>query len=59
MKIVVPMAGTGTHLFPHTHTKPKSMVYIAGKPIIGHILDRMENLDCKEIIVEFHGDDNS
>lgn len=51
MKVIIPAAGTGTRLFPHTHTKPKPMVYIAGKPIIGHILDRMINLEPEEIIL--------
>ncbi|SES96117.1 glucose-1-phosphate thymidylyltransferase [Methanococcoides vulcani] len=51
MKVIIPAAGTGTRLFPHTHTKPKAMVYIAGKPIIGHILDRMINLEPEEIIL--------
>lgn len=51
MKVIIPAAGTGTRLFPHTHTKPKPMVYIAGKPIIGHILDRMIDLEPSEIIL--------
>ena len=51
MKVIIPAAGTGTRLFPHTHTKPKPMVYIAGKPIIGHILDRMIDLEPEQIIL--------
>ncbi|MGP8331170.1 MAG: sugar phosphate nucleotidyltransferase, partial [Methanosarcinaceae archaeon] len=51
MKVIIPAAGAGTRLFPHTHTKPKPMVYIAGKPIIGHILDRMVDLKPEEIIL--------
>ncbi len=51
MKVIIPAAGTGTRLFPHTHTKPKPMVYIAGKPIIGHILDRMRELEPEEVIL--------
>ena len=51
MKVVIPAAGAGKRLFPHTFTKPKPMVYIAGKPIIGHILDRMKDLDPEEVIL--------
>jgi glucose-1-phosphate thymidylyltransferase len=51
MKVIIPAAGTGTRLFPHTHTKPKPMVYIAGKPIIGHILDQMIDLEPEEVIL--------
>ncbi len=51
MKVVIPAAGAGKRLFPHTYTKPKPMVYIAGKPIIGHILDRIRDLEPEEIIM--------
>lgn len=51
IKVVIPAAGEGKRLFPHTFTKPKSMVYIAGKPIIGHILDRMKDVEPEEIIM--------
>jgi glucose-1-phosphate thymidylyltransferase len=51
IKAVIPAAGAGKRLFPHTFTKPKPMVYIAGKPIIGHILDRMRDVAPEEIIM--------
>jgi len=51
LKVVIPAAGAGKRLFPHTFTKPKPMVYLAGKPIIGHILDRMVDLRPEEIIL--------
>lgn len=51
MKVVIPIAGAGKRLYPHTFTKPKPMVCIAGKPIIGHILDRMVDLEPDEIIL--------
>lgn len=51
IKVVIPAAGAGKRLFPHTFTKPKPMVYIAGKPIIGHILDRMKDIKPEEIIM--------
>jgi len=39
MKVVIPVAGVGLHLRPHTHTQPKPLVPVAGKPILGHIVD--------------------
>ncbi|MBU4221444.1 MAG: nucleotidyltransferase family protein, partial [Euryarchaeota archaeon] len=51
MKVIIPAAGAGKRLFPHTYTKPKPMVYIAGKPIIGHILDRIKDVKPEEIIM--------
>ncbi len=51
MKVIIPAAGAGKRLHPHTHTKPKPMVSVAGKPIIGHILDRMIDLKPEEVVV--------
>ncbi len=39
MKIIIPVAGIGSKLRPHTHTQPKALVPVAGKPILAHIVD--------------------
>jgi len=39
---IVPAAGAGTRLRPHTHTTPKALLLVAGKPILAHILDQIE-----------------
>jgi glucose-1-phosphate thymidylyltransferase len=44
MKIVIPLAGYGTRLRPHTWSKPKPLVNVAGKPVLGHVLDMFQNL---------------
>jgi len=41
MHAIIPVAGFGTRLRPHTNTHPKVLLHVAGKPIIGHILDRV------------------
>ncbi|MFQ5342632.1 MAG: sugar phosphate nucleotidyltransferase, partial [Anaerolineae bacterium] len=46
----IPVAGRGTRLRPHTHTKPKPLVTVAGKPVLGHVLDTLGNLRPDEII---------
>lgn len=51
MKVVIPAAGAGKRLYPHTYTKPKPMVFVAGKPIIGHILDKTIDLNPEEVII--------
>lgn len=50
MKVIIPLAGFGTRLRPHTYTKPKPLVPVAGKPVLGHILDKLDGLDVEEII---------
>jgi glucose-1-phosphate thymidylyltransferase len=50
MKVIIPLAGRGTRLRPHTHTKPKPLVTVAGKPVLGHVLDMLEGLETEEII---------
>lgn len=41
MNVIIPLAGFGTRLRPHTYSKPKPLVGVAGKPVLGHILDRL------------------
>jgi glucose-1-phosphate thymidylyltransferase len=50
MKVVIPLAGFGTRLRPHTYTKPKPLVNVAGKPVLGHILDKLVGLEVEEIV---------
>ena len=39
MKIIVPMAGRGSRLRPHTLTVPKPLIPIAGKPIVQRLVE--------------------
>ena len=41
MKATIPVAGIGSKLRPHTHTQPKALVPVAGKPILSHIVDKL------------------
>ena len=50
MKIILPMAGFGTRLRPHTWDVPKPLVPLAGKTMIDHVLDRLLVLEPEEII---------
>ncbi len=50
-KAVIPAAGEGRRLKPHTHTTPKILLQVAGKSIIGHIMDRLLPAGPDEVIV--------
>ncbi len=58
MKAVILLAGLGTRLRPHTYSKPKPLVQVAGKPVLGHILDSLADLEIDEtiFIVGYLGD---
>ncbi len=51
MKAIIPAAGIGTRLRPHTHTAPKALLHVAGKPILGHILDELLAFGIDEVVV--------
>jgi glucose-1-phosphate thymidylyltransferase len=48
---VIPVAGVGTRLRPHTHTLPKVLLHVAGKPILAHILDDLPALGIDEAVL--------
>ena len=55
MKIVIPLAGFGKRLRPHTFTKPKPLINVAGKPVLGHVLDMFAALDNVDEIIFITG----
>jgi glucose-1-phosphate thymidylyltransferase len=50
MKAVVPLAGKGTRLRPHTHHTPKALLKVAGKPVLAYILDDLVALGVSEMV---------
>lgn len=47
---IIPAAGKGVRLLPYTAHMPKTMICVAGKPILGHILDQVESLGIKKVV---------
>ena len=50
LKVIIPVAGIGSRLRPHTHTQPKALVPVAGKPILSHIVDNLINAGIRDFI---------
>lgn len=50
MKAIIPLAGKGTRLRPHTLTTPKPLVHVAGRPVMSYILDDLRDLGVTEIV---------
>lgn len=44
LKIAIPMAGLGTRLRPHTWSKPKALLQLAGKTVLDHVLNQFNSL---------------
>lgn len=49
MKIIIPMAGMGTRMRPHTLTVPKPLIKLAGKTIVERLIERIADVSEKKI----------
>jgi len=51
MKVVIPVAGLGSRLKPHTFTTPKPLMQVAGKAIIDYVLEDVSTLNPSEVVL--------
>ncbi len=51
MQVIIPAGGLGTRMRPHTYSKPKPLIPVAGKPSIAHILDAFAGLPISKVIL--------
>ncbi len=50
MKAIIPVAGAGTKLRPHTYTQPKALIPLAGKTILSIIVDQLREAGIHEFV---------
>ncbi|MBN1123149.1 MAG: NTP transferase domain-containing protein [Anaerolineae bacterium] len=50
MKVIIPMAGLGTRMRPHTFSRPKPLINVAGQPMLKHLIDSIVELNADEYI---------
>jgi glucose-1-phosphate thymidylyltransferase len=50
MKAIIPVAGAGTKLRPHSYTQPKALIPLAGKTVLSIIIDQMREAGIQEFI---------
>jgi glucose-1-phosphate thymidylyltransferase len=50
VKVIIPLAGKGTRLRPHTHTTPKPLLRVGGRPVMSYILDDLLELGVSEAV---------
>src|SRR4029079_1617151 len=51
MKAIIPLAGKGTRLRPHTHITPKPLLQVGGRPVMSYILDDLIELGVQEVVL--------
>ena len=51
MRAIIPGARMGTRPRPHTHTQPKALMQVAGKPILANILDGLVTVGLDEVVL--------
>ncbi len=59
MKVIIPVAGAGLRLRPHTYTQPKPLIPVAGKAILATIIDRLvlePQIDTIVLVIGYLGD---
>jgi glucose-1-phosphate thymidylyltransferase len=58
MRAIIPVAGIGTRLKPHTYSTPKVLLNVGGKPILAHILDKLleEGITKATFVIGYLGD---
>ena len=54
MKAMILAAGYGTRLRPYTEHTPKPLFSIAGRPLLGVIIDRLQEAGCTAVIINTH-----
>lgn len=50
MKAIIPVAGAGTKLRPHSYTQPKALIPLAGKTILGIIIEQLQAAGIQDFI---------
>jgi glucose-1-phosphate thymidylyltransferase len=50
MQVIIPLAGKGTRLRPHTHLVPKPLIKVAGRPVMDWVMDKLDGLGVTDII---------
>jgi glucose-1-phosphate thymidylyltransferase len=55
MKVIIPLAGKGTRLRPHTHLVPKPMLKVAGRPVMSYVMDDVTKLGNVEQVIYITG----
>ncbi len=50
MQAIIPLAGKGTRVRPHTHTRPKPLLRVANRPVLSYVVEQLQEIGVDEMI---------
>ncbi len=50
MQAIIPLAGKGTRVRPHTHSRPKPLLRVANRPVLSYVVEQLQELGVEEMI---------
>ncbi len=50
MQAIIPLAGKGTRVRPHTHTRPKPLLRVRNKPVLAYVIEQLIEIGVDEAI---------
>ncbi len=50
MQAIIPLAGKGTRVRPHTHSRPKPLLRVANRPVLAHVIEQLREAGVDEIV---------
>ncbi|MFQ5690614.1 MAG: sugar phosphate nucleotidyltransferase [Gemmatimonadota bacterium] len=50
MQAIIPLAGKGTRVRPHTHSRPKPLLRVANRPVLSHVVGKLEEVGVDEVV---------
>lgn len=50
MQAIIPLAGKGTRVRPHTHSRPKPLLRVGNRPVLSYVVDQLVESGVTELI---------
>ena len=50
MQAIIPLAGKGTRVRPHTHTRPKPLLRVANRPVLSYVVEQLRDIGVDEMV---------
>ncbi len=50
MQAIIPLAGKGTRVRPHTHTRPKPLLRVANRPVLSYVVEQLREVGVEELV---------